>query len=107
MRRLDSAAIVPKTRELLPDPETPVKTVSRRLGRSTSTSCSVFSRAPRTRMRSWESAAWVMGRPSGAATSTSEYASPPAADDWPASIRLRFDSLASLGRSATVSFPGP
>src|SRR5688500_19982723 len=50
MRRRDSAAIVSNTSELLPEPETPVKTVSRRLGMSTSTSRRLFSRAPRTRM---------------------------------------------------------
>ena len=32
MSRCDSAAMVPKTSELLPEPETPVKTVSRRFG---------------------------------------------------------------------------
>ena len=32
MSRCDSAAIVPNTSELLPEPETPVKTVSRRFG---------------------------------------------------------------------------
>src|ERR1700761_2105491 len=58
--RWDSAAIVLKTSELLPEPDTPVKTVSRRLGSSTSTSFRLFSRAPCTRIRSWRSAAWVM-----------------------------------------------
>src|SRR3954447_16968956 len=56
MSRWDSAAIVPKTSELLPEPETPVKTVSRRLGSSTLTSLRLFSRAPRTRIRSWPTA---------------------------------------------------
>src|SRR3954451_10204503 len=55
--RCDSAAIVLDTRELLPEPETPVKTVSRRLGISTLMSLRLFSRAPCTRMRSWVSAA--------------------------------------------------
>src|SRR5690625_5071054 len=32
IRRCDSAAIVPNTNELLPDPETPVNTVRRRFG---------------------------------------------------------------------------
>ena len=32
MSRCDSAAIVPNTSELLPEPETPVNTVSRRFG---------------------------------------------------------------------------
>src|SRR5881628_3437301 len=56
INRCDSAAIVPNTRELLPDPETPVNTVSRRLGSSTLTSLRLFTRAPRTRIRSWRSA---------------------------------------------------
>src|SRR3954447_22805392 len=55
--RCDSAAMVPKTSELLPEPEMPVKTVSRRLGISTLTSLRLFTRAPSTRMRSWPSAA--------------------------------------------------
>src|SRR5262245_29794321 len=48
--------MVPNTSDDLPDPETPVNTVSRRLGMSTLTSFRLFSRAPRTRMRSWLSA---------------------------------------------------
>jgi hypothetical protein len=52
MSRCDSAAMVPKTSELLPDPETPVNTVSRRLGISTLTFFRLFSRAPWTWMRS-------------------------------------------------------
>src|SRR5882762_10104668 len=56
MRRCDSAAIVPNTSELLPEPETPVNTVSRRLGSSTLTSLRLFTRAPVTRIRSWLSA---------------------------------------------------
>ena len=44
--RCDSAAIVPNTNELLPEPETPVNTVSRRLGRSTLTSFRLFTRGP-------------------------------------------------------------
>lgn len=55
--RCDSAAMVSKTRELLPEPETPVNTVSRRLGISMLTSLRLFSRAPCTRIRSWWSAA--------------------------------------------------
>jgi hypothetical protein len=55
--RRDSAAMVPKTSDDLPEPETPVKTVSRRLGMSTQTSARLFSRAPRTSMVSWLSAA--------------------------------------------------
>src|SRR3954447_19717254 len=54
--RCDSAAIVPNTSELLPDPETPVNTVSRRFGISTLTSLRLFTRAPCTRMTSWLSA---------------------------------------------------
>src|SRR6188474_3209907 len=56
MSRCDSAAMVPNTRELLPDPDTPVNAVSRRLGISTLTSLRLFSRAPWTRIRSWLSA---------------------------------------------------
>ncbi|WP_236808226.1 hypothetical protein [Amycolatopsis albispora] len=54
--RCDSAAIVLNTSELLPDPETPVNTVSRRFGISTVTSFRLFTRAPCTRIRSWLSA---------------------------------------------------
>src|SRR6201985_175226 len=54
--RCDSAAIVSNTRELLPEPDTPVNTVSRRFGISTLTSFRLFSRAPCTRIRSWLSA---------------------------------------------------
>src|SRR6188474_1276998 len=56
MSRCDSAAIVPKTSELLPEPETPVNTVSRRFGSSTLTSLRLFTRAPCTRIRSLLSA---------------------------------------------------
>src|SRR5690349_8258810 len=56
MSRWDSAAIVPKTSELLPEPETPVNTVSRRLRISMLTSLRLFTRAPCTRIRSWPSA---------------------------------------------------
>jgi hypothetical protein len=59
--RCDSAAIVAKTSELLPEPEMPVKTVSRRFGISTLTPLRLFSRAPCTRIRSWLSAG-RMGR---------------------------------------------
>src|SRR6185295_11676282 len=48
--------MVPNTSDDLPDPETPVNTVSRRLGMSTLTSLRLFSRAPWTRIRSWLSA---------------------------------------------------
>src|SRR5687768_8721241 len=49
--------MVPNTSDDLPEPETPVNTVSRRLGSSTLTSLRLFSRAPWTRIRSWLSAA--------------------------------------------------
>src|SRR6476661_8309547 len=49
--------MVPNTSDDLPDPETPVNTVSRRLGISTLTSFRLFSRAPWTRIKSWLSAA--------------------------------------------------
>src|SRR5512132_1839054 len=61
MRRCDAAAIVPNTSELLPEPETPVNTVSRRLGISTLTSLRLLTRAPCTRIRSWLSAACSAG----------------------------------------------
>src|SRR3954454_21681743 len=48
--------MVSKTSELLPDPETPVNTVSRRFGISRLTSLRLFTRAPCTRIRSWLSA---------------------------------------------------
>src|SRR4051794_19651896 len=54
--RCESAAIVSNTSELLPDPETPVNTVSRRFGSAMLTSLRLFSRAPCTRIRSWVSA---------------------------------------------------
>src|SRR5437660_12632521 len=50
--------MVPNTSELLPEPETPVDTVSLRLGSSMLTSLRLFSRAPSTRIRSWLSAMW-------------------------------------------------
>src|SRR5687768_4308653 len=56
MSRCDSAAIVPNTSELLPEPETPVKTVIRRFGSSMLMSFRLFTRAPWTRIRSWLSA---------------------------------------------------
>src|SRR5881275_182425 len=61
MSRWDSAAIVPKTSELFPEPETPVKTVSRRFGSSTLTSLRLLTRAPCTRIRSWLSACAIVG----------------------------------------------
>src|ERR671911_1390064 len=59
--RCDSAAIVSNTSELLPEPETPVNTVSRRFGISTLTSLRLFTRAPCTRMKSWLSATCSAG----------------------------------------------
>src|SRR5664280_594239 len=59
--RCDSAAIVPNTSELLPEPETPVNTVSRRFAISTLTSLRLLTRAPCTRIRSWLSAACSPG----------------------------------------------
>src|SRR5687767_2422883 len=53
--------MVPNTSELLPEPETPVKTVSRRFGSSTLTSLRLFTRAPCTRIRSWRSSSWSAG----------------------------------------------
>src|SRR3954453_288291 len=61
MSRCDSAAIVPNTSELLPEPDTPVNTVSRRFGISRLTSLRLFTRAPCTRIRSWLSAACGAG----------------------------------------------
>src|SRR2546423_6196493 len=48
--------MVSNTSELLPEPETPVNTVSRRFGISTLRSLRLFTRAPCTRIRSWLSA---------------------------------------------------
>ncbi|GAA2658819.1 hypothetical protein GCM10010400_15920 [Streptomyces aculeolatus] len=48
--------MVPKTSEDLPDPETPVKTESRRLGMSSEMPARLFARAPRTLITSWVSA---------------------------------------------------
>src|SRR5436190_1619397 len=56
MSRWDSAAIVPNTSELLPEPDTPVNAVNRRFGRSTLMSWRLLTRAPTTRIRSWRSA---------------------------------------------------
>jgi hypothetical protein len=62
MSRCDSAAMVAKTSELLPEPEIPVKTVSRRFGMSMLTFLRLFSRAPWTRIRSWLSATRIRRR---------------------------------------------
>lgn len=61
--RWDSAATVSNTRELLPEPETPVNTVSRRLGISMLMSLRLLSLAPCTRIISWLSAGWRAGGP--------------------------------------------
>ena len=61
--RWESAAIVAKTSEDFPEPETPVKTVSLRLGMSTLMSCRLFSRAPKTRIVSCLSAGCTSGLP--------------------------------------------
>src|SRR5882757_7435511 len=53
--------MVPNTSELLPEPEMPVNTVSRRFGSSTLMSLRLFTRAPCTRIRSWLSAACSAG----------------------------------------------
>src|SRR5262245_40455880 len=57
MSRWDSAAMVSKTSELFPEPETPVNTVRRRFGISTLRSLRLLTRAPCTRISSWASAA--------------------------------------------------
>ena len=100
MSRRDSAAMVAKTSELLPEPETPVNTVSRRFGISTLMSLRLFSRAPCTRIRSWLSAA--CGAPDGASDLVAMLIvrfSPPAA--------AFFTSAAILASSAAVSFVEP
>src|SRR5215207_527452 len=53
--------MVPNTSELLPEPETPVNTVSRRFGIWMLMSLRLFSRAPCTRIRSWRSATCSAG----------------------------------------------
>ena len=70
------AAMVPNTSDDLPDPETPVNTVSRRLGISTLTSFRLFSRAPWTRIRSWLSATCWLEEAMFAACHVSVGASP-------------------------------
>jgi hypothetical protein len=61
--RCDSAAIVPNTSDDLPEPDTPVNTVSLRLGMSREMSARLFSRAPRTSIMSWLSAGSVTSPP--------------------------------------------
>src|SRR5438477_11514223 len=55
------AGIHPCTSVLLPEPETPVNTVSRRFGSATLTSWRLFSRAPCTRITAWRSATCSAG----------------------------------------------
>ena len=64
--RWDSAEMVANTREAFPEPETPVNTVRRRFGISTSTSFRLFCRAPTTRIVLWTSAGWVSAAGAGA-----------------------------------------
>src|SRR5207244_7805991 len=52
-RSMRLATMVPNTSELLPEPETPVNTVSHRLGISRLMSLTLSKRAPCTRIRSW------------------------------------------------------
>src|SRR4029450_11361489 len=52
--------MVSNTSELLPEPELPCNSVSRRLGSSTLMSLRLFTRAPCTRIRSWLSATWAV-----------------------------------------------
>ena len=54
--RWDSAAIVPNTSGLFPEPEMPVNTVSRRFGISMLTSFKLLTRAPCPWIRLWRSA---------------------------------------------------
>src|SRR4029450_11617316 len=53
--------MVLNTSELLPEPETPVTTLSRRFGSSMLRSLRLFTRAPCTRIRSWRSATCSAG----------------------------------------------
>jgi len=53
--------MVSNTSELLPEPETPVNTVSRRFGISMLTSLRLLTLAPWTRIRSWLSATCSAG----------------------------------------------
>src|SRR5215510_1535918 len=85
--------MVPNTSDDLPEPETPVNTVSRRLGISTLTSFRLFSRAPRTRIRSWRSAGCGLEEAvadARASVSDAENAKPPEHAPWGL---VRFASL--------------
>src|ERR687894_684461 len=98
LSRCDSAAIVPNTSELLPEPETPVNTVSRRFGSSTLTSLRLFTRAPCTRMWSCRSAAFAADRVSMAVVTASALLLD--ADEVPAGIAERAvaDPVRLVGR---------
>lgn len=61
IRRCDSTAMVSKTSEDLPDPDTPANTVMRRFGIVTETSHRLFPFAPVTTMASWASALLFTG----------------------------------------------
>src|SRR3954470_95014 len=90
--------MVPKTNELLPEPDTPVNAVSRRLGISRWTSLRLFTRAPCTRIRSWLSAACVRvigSRSRAAAGSPSRYGRRRLADEV-----TRLGGAADLGGDA-------
>src|SRR5262245_29504488 len=62
MSRCDSAASVLKTGERLPEPDTPVNTVSARCEMSRSTFPRLFARAPRTRMAPHDAAGTELPR---------------------------------------------
>src|SRR5688572_24292840 len=85
--------MVPNTSDDLPDPDTPVKTVSRRLGIATLTSFRLFSRAPWTRIRSWLSAGcW----PEEEATSARGRRHLDGGDDRAARVDREFDPVAGV-----------
>src|SRR6476659_7833594 len=94
--------MVPKTSELLPDPDTPVNTVKRRFGIWTLTSLRLFTRAPRTLIRSWLSAlrslipggSAVLEEPEHVAVRVGECRHQPAAADV---VRSLFHDAASGG----------
>src|SRR6185295_13733222 len=78
--------MVPNTSDDLPEPETPVNTVSLRLGISRLTSFRLFTRAPWTRIRSWRSAACgldVAMREPGPPSAGGQRARDPAARETP------------------------
>src|SRR4051812_47398444 len=101
MSRCDSAAIVPNTSELLPEPETPVNTVSRRLGISTLTSLRLFTRAPWTRIRSWLSASRAAFAPIERRSSQTVPDDLDPTGDEPLGAAARWSSPADLGYGTT------